>query len=235
MRDTSLDHLTKEDAYQAVRVFAFWDTFGWVKFRQGELKDAEKYVNCAWMVRSIGVIGEHLGQIYEQQGRKEVAIQMYKMALASGASSQETRDRLLALAGPDAKIETMIEEGRQLQKESSTMNTKNTHHTEGFAEFWILLSPGPTVRGVKFTNGDEELKPFEKDLESVTYPNSFPEATELKLLRRGRLACMNSSPDCRLQMVPTQSVPVDGLPSSTLSVAGSIGRVRLGGAVGGRG
>ncbi len=34
---------------------------------------------------------------------------------------------------------------------------------EGFAEFWILLSPGPTVRGIKFVNGDEELKSFEKD------------------------------------------------------------------------
>ena len=155
------------------------------------------------------------------------------MALAGGASTLETHDRLITLMGADAKIEAMTDQGRQLLKETKTINIRNTHHAEGFVEFWILLSPGPTVRGVKFANGDEELKPVEKDLEGVMYPDSFPEATELRLLRRGRLSCANSSPDCRLLMVSAQSVPTDDLQASTPSVAGSVGRVRLGGAVAG--
>ena len=125
----------------------------------------------------------------------------------------------------------MIEEGRRLLKESRTIPVKNSHQVEGFAEFWILLSPGPKVLGVKFVTGDEELTPFAKDLESVSYPNTFPEATELKLLRRGRLACSHSSTDCYLQMISSLNVQTDELAATVPSVAGDVGRVRIGGNV----
>jgi TonB family protein len=113
-------------------------------------------------------------------------------------------------------------------KESRTIKIKNSHQLEGFAEFWILLSPGPTMRGVKFASGDEELKPFEKDLQSVPYPDCFPEATEIRLLRRGRLSCTNSSPDCKLSMVSSQNIPTEELQSAIPSVAGSVSRIAVG-------
>jgi TonB family protein len=234
MRDTSLDHLTREDAYLTTRISTFWDTWGWIQFQQGNLKEAEKYVKSSWMIRSLSVNGDHLGQIYERQGNKADAIRMYEMALASSSPVPETRERLVALAGPDSKIDVMTEEGRAALKESQTIVIKNAHHAEGFAEFWILLSPGPAVRGVKFANGDEELTPYEKDLAVLNYPDSFPEATEIKILRRARLSCTNSSPDCKLLLLSSQSVPAEDLQSSTPSVAGnigSVGRVTLAGNV----
>jgi TonB family protein len=231
MRDTSLDHITKEDSSKASRIAAYWDTFGWVRFQQGQLRDAEKYLKSAWMISSSSVIADHLGQIYERQDRKAEAIQMYKIALASDSPPAETHDRLTALTAPDFKADQVAEEGRHLSKESRTIAVKNSHHVEGFAEFWILLSPGPTVRGVKFANGDEELEVFEKDLQGISYSDSFPEATEIRLLRRGRLSCVTSSPDCRLLLMPSVSVPTDDLPSATPSVAGDAGRVALSGAV----
>lgn len=110
-----------------------------------------------------------------------------------------------------------------------------SHQAEGFAEFWILFSPGPVVRGVKYISGDDELALFAKDLESVAYPNVFPEATELRLLRRGRLACTRSSPDCRLQMISSLSVPTEDMaviaPSVAGNLAGDLGRIRVGGNV----
>jgi TonB family protein len=231
MRDTSLDHLTREDSYKASRIASYWDTWGWIRFQTGDLPEAEKYVRCAWLIHPLGINSDHLGQIYEKQGRKADAIRMYQMALATDSSAGETRERLAALAGPEANIATMTEEGRSLLKESSTIAVKNSHQVEGFAEFWILLSPGPAVRGVKFISGDDELAPFAKDLESVPYPNTFPEATELKLLRRARLACTHSSPDCRLQMISSLSVPTEEMAVTVPSVAGDIGRIRVGGNV----
>jgi TonB family protein len=231
MQNTSLDHLTREDTNQASRIASFWDTFGWIKFQDNELPEAERYVRCAWMVHSLSINSDHLGQIYEKQGRKADAVRMYQMALAADSSATETRVRLAALSGQDANIDAMIEEGHKLLKESRTIAVKNSHQAEGFAEFWILLSPGPTVRDVKFITGDEDLAPFAKDLESIRYPDSFPEATELKLLRRGRLACTHSSPDCQLQMVSSQNVATDELAVSAPSVAGDVGRIRIGGNV----
>jgi TonB family protein len=231
MRDTSLDHLTREDASLASRIASYWDTWGWIRFQENDLTEAEKYARCAWLIHSLNINSDHLGQIYEKQGRKAEAIRMYQMALAADSSATETRQRLAALAGPDAKIDTMIEEGRGLLKESRSIEVKNTHQLEGFAEFWILLSPGPAVRGVKFISGDEELAPFAKDLERVSYPNTFPEATELRLLRRGRLACSGSAPDCHLQMISSLNVPNEELAVTMPSVAGDVGRVRMGGNV----
>jgi TonB family protein len=232
MRDTSLDHVTREDTFLASQIASYWDTWGWIQFQQGNFKEAERYVKSSWLIHSLSVNGDHLGQIFERQGRKAEAIRMYQMALASASPAPETRDRLLALTGPDGKIDAMTEEGRALLKESQTIVVKNSHQVEGFAEFWVLLSPGPSVRGVKFANGDEELTSFEKDLASVAYPDSFPEATEIKILRRARLSCANSLPDCKLLMISSQSVPTADLQSSTPSVAGSIGpiaRIKLGG------
>lgn len=231
MRDTTLEHLSREDANQASRIASYWDTWGWIRFQENDLPEAEKYVRCAWMVHSLSVNSDHLGQIYERLGKKSDAIRMYQMALASDPPATETRERLAALAGPDAKIDQMIEEGQRLLKEARTIAVKNSHQVEGFAEFWILLSPGPKVLGVKYVTGDEELTPFTKDLESLSYPNTFPEATELRLLRRGRLACSRSSTDCHLQMISSLNVQTDELAATLPSVAGDVGRVRIGGSV----
>jgi TonB family protein len=231
MRDTSLDHLTREDTYQASRIASYWDTWGWIRFQENDLSAAENYVRCAWMVHSLSINSDHLGQIYEKLGRKLDALRMYQMAVSSDPSANEMRGRLAALAGPDANLDQMIEEGQRLLKESRTMAVKNSHQVEGFGEFWILLSPGPKVLGVKFVAGDVELTPFTKDLESLSYPNIFPEATEMRLLRRARLACSRSSPDCHLQMISSLNVQTDELAATLPSVAGEVGRILVGGNV----
>ncbi|HXH67646.1 MAG TPA: TonB family protein, partial [Candidatus Limnocylindrales bacterium] len=231
MRDTSLEHLTREDAYKASRIASYWDTWGWIRFQENDLPAAENYVRCAWMVHSLGINSDHLGQIYEKLGKRSDAVRMYQMAVASDPSETAPRERLAALAPPDANTDQMIEEGKRLLKESRTITVKNSHQVEGFAEFWILLSPGPKVLGVKFVTGDEELAPFANDLQTVSYPNTFPETTELRLLRRGRLACSRSSTDCNLQMISSSNVQADELAATVPSVAGDVGRVRIEGNV----
>jgi hypothetical protein len=91
-----------------------------------------------------------------------------------------------------------------------TVAIPNTHDADGVAEFWILLSPGPKVLGTKFINGDEVLRPFTKDLESAAYPDTFPEATNIRLVRRGRLACVRGEGvPCRLLLASAEAVRVD--------------------------
>ena len=89
MRDTSLEHLTREDTIQASRVASYWDTRGWIRFQENDLQEAEKYVRCAWMVHSVSINSDHLGQIYEKLGKRSDAVRMYQMALASDPSATE--------------------------------------------------------------------------------------------------------------------------------------------------
>jgi protein TonB len=50
-------------------------------------------------------------------------------------------------------------------------------------------------------------------------------------MRRARLSCTSSVPDCQLQVLSSRSVPTDELAVSAPSVAGNVGRIQLGGKV----
>lgn len=206
MRGTSLDHVTNEDVRLSASLAAFWDTLGWIRFQQGNLPDAEKYVRGAWLVHSTGEVGDHLAQIYERQGRKQEAIHQYELSLAAAHPMAETRGRLASLLGSDNDIDHLTEQAKLQLKEARTIQIKNSHAAEGIAEFWVLLSPGPKVRGAKFITGDDELAQFSKDIEAAAFLDCFPEATEVQLLRRARLSCPSSAPNCSLLLMSAETV-----------------------------
>ncbi|HEY3926859.1 MAG TPA: DUF3857 domain-containing protein [Candidatus Koribacter sp.] len=58
----------------ATNLAAIWDTLGWVYFQAGELKRAESYLHAAWTLMQNADVGDHLGQLYEKEGRKKDAI-----------------------------------------------------------------------------------------------------------------------------------------------------------------
>jgi TonB family protein len=231
MQSPSLDHITNEDVRRTAALAAYWDTFGWIRFQQGKLAEAEKYVKSAWMLHSTGEVGDHLAQIYEKEGRKPEAIHQYELALATTQPMPETRGRLASLLGGDHDVDNPTEQAKTQLKEARTIRIKNSHQGEGLAEFWILMSPGPKVRGVKFITGDDELAQFSKDLEAGSFPDCFPEATEVELLRRGRLSCPPSSSNCSLLLMSAETVQPAELSGFGAPPEIPTGRVRLDGNV----
>jgi tetratricopeptide (TPR) repeat protein len=85
----------------------YWETMGWIKFKQNDLKSAKAYISAAWMINDDATIGDHLGQIYENEGRKDDAIHAYALALNCSHPPPETRGRLAALVG-DKKVDSEI-------------------------------------------------------------------------------------------------------------------------------
>src|SRR5208337_858582 len=53
---------------------------------------------------------------------------------------------------------------------------------------------------------DDELAQFSKDIEAAAFPDCFPEATEVQLLRRARLSCSPSAPNCSLFLMSAETV-----------------------------
>ena len=226
MRDISLEYIHKEHVYRTQQISTYWDTLGWLRFQAGDLHEAERYVQSALMLGPSSIISDHLGQIYEKQGRKEDAIRMYQMGLAGDQPPVGARERLAALLAPETNIDAVIEAGHIKLKEFETIAVKNAGQMEGTAEFWILLSP-PGSTESKFVTGDQKLAPLAKDLQGIAYPNSFPEATQLKLLRRGRLWCAHPSSDCELMMVSSPSALTEGLEPGPQNVPGHPDRVKF--------
>ena len=63
-----------------------WDTLGWIYFQSGNSAGAEKYIRSAWLLGQDAIVGEHLGEIYEKQGKNREAAHVYELALAAEGS-----------------------------------------------------------------------------------------------------------------------------------------------------
>jgi TonB family protein len=229
LQSASLEHVNNDDVRHTAALAAYWDTFGWIRFQQGKLEEAEKYVKSAWLVRSIGEITDHLAQIYEKEGRKEEAIQMYEMALATTQPMPETRGRLAALLGSESEIDQLTEHAKPQLKEARSIQIKNSRQAEGIAQFWVVVSPGPKIRAVKFITGDDELAPLSQDIEAASFPDCFPEAKEVQLIRRGTLSCAPTSPNCSLMLTSADTVQPAEAEGSGATFSGPVNRLRVGG------
>jgi tetratricopeptide (TPR) repeat protein len=214
LRNVSLDRLTPQELPLVPSLIAYWDTLGWVYFNQGNLKQAEKYVSSAWQLGHHGEVGDHLGQIYEKQGKQDLALRTYALCLSGLRPIPETRDRLASLAGGSAKVDGTVAQHKEELQQLRTINLGKVAKETGSAEFFVLLSRGPasaaTVEAVKFAAGDEKLKVFTEALRTAEYRLPFPDDTPVKILRRGILSCSTATGNCTfVLMLPDDVRTVD--------------------------
>jgi tetratricopeptide (TPR) repeat protein/transglutaminase-like putative cysteine protease len=214
LRNVSLDRLTPQDLPLVPSLIAYWDTLGWVYFGEGNLDKAEKYIAAAWELGQHGEVGDHLGQIYEKEGKKERAQRTYALSLNGLRPIPETRDRLAALAGGSAKVDAAIAKYKDELQQARTIDLGKVAKETATAEFFLLLSRGKgsaaTVEAVKFASGDEKLKVFTDALRTAEYRLTFPDDTPVKVLRRGVLSCSTATGTCTfVLMLPDDVRTVD--------------------------
>jgi tetratricopeptide (TPR) repeat protein len=205
LRNVSLDRLTPQDLPLVPSLIAYWDTLGWVFFGEGNLDKAGKYVGAAWQLGQHGEVGDHLGQIYEKQGKKDLALRTYALALTGLRPIPETRDRLSSLAGGSVKADASVAKYKDELQQVRTIDLGKVAKETGSAEFFVLLSRGKgadaTVEAVKFASGDEKLKVFTDALRTAEYRLTFPDDTPAKILRRGILSCSTATGSCAFVLI----------------------------------
>ena len=198
----TLSNLQAEDLRRMALLAAYWDTLGWAYFRSGELTVAEKYLHSAWVLDQAAVTGDHLGQLYEREGKKKEAAHMYELAYAVDNTLSGLSERYLNLTGndiSDSAAPRLIRRGAKITSETvwageelshvRTLKVERITTKTVSAEFFVLLSPGPKVDGVKFIRGAEELKNAGQRLSSLKFPVEFPDAHPARIVRRGILMC----------------------------------------------
>jgi tetratricopeptide (TPR) repeat protein/transglutaminase-like putative cysteine protease len=214
LRNVSLDRLTPQDLPLVPSLIAYWDTLGWVYFSENNLDKAEKYVGAAWQLGQHGEVGDHLGQIYEKQGKKDLAQRTYALSLNGLRPIPETRDRLASLTGGSSKVDAAVAKHKDELQQVRTVDLGKVAKETGSAEFFVLLSRGKasdaTVEAVKFASGDEKLKVFTDALRTAEYRLTFPDDTPVKILRRGILSCSTATGNCSfVLMLPDDVRTVD--------------------------
>jgi tetratricopeptide (TPR) repeat protein/transglutaminase-like putative cysteine protease len=201
----SLTGLNSADLNCMPQLASYWDTLGWVYFRQGDPEKAQKYVDAAWNLEQTRVIGEHLAQIYEKQGRKEAA--EHQHALAQAVPDPE-RVRIAVgnsgnIVGPH-RPEQNAPAQELLQMRRTTLGKLSAQ--KGHAEFFVLLAPGGSVEDVKFIRGDEQIRPLGRQLASLKFKAPLPDDAPVKIVRRGALLCNGGESDCEFTLFHPSSV-----------------------------
>lgn len=206
LRNTTLEQLSDRDLGLVSSLSAYWDTLGWVHFVKGDSDAAEKYILAAWNLGQHADIGDHLGQIYEKQKKKDEAIRAYALALNCVRPDPETRNRLAALVGKQ-KVDAVVTQYKgELEQQRTIKLGKATQ--AGSADFFVLLDSEKSravPEGAKFVSGDEKLKGFATALQSAKYGLNFPDDIATKALRRGTLSCASGG-ECQFVMIPPDDV-----------------------------
>jgi len=193
-----LSDLKKEDLAYTPALAAYWDSLGWVYFRMGNLDSAEKYLNSAWLLSQSPTIGDHLGQVYEKQHRKDAAVHIYRLALYRSSlrpraipseEEKETGSRLEHLspgsAGDSHNVPATSDELSRIR----TFKLPRLVPKSASAEFFLLLAPDSKVEDVKFISGSKQLESSAKTLRAIDFKSAFPDNGPARLLRRGILSC----------------------------------------------
>ena len=197
-RNLSVDSVTAMGLWTVGSLAAQWDTLGWVHFAKGDLSRAEKFVRASWLLIQNAEVGDHLGQIYEKEGRRDEAARMYALSLAAERPDGRTSGRLAALLEPGQGVDAVVERHRHELVQERTLNV-NANAPGGSADFFVLFARGG-VEAVKFIGGDERLRSSADALRAVKYEAVFPDDTPAKILRRGTLSCPAERRECHFVM-----------------------------------
>jgi tetratricopeptide (TPR) repeat protein len=202
-----------EEDFQLMPLLASsWDTLGWIKFEMGDIANAEKYVAASWELNQNPVVGEHLVEIYEKQ--KKLARAAMVCFLAQSAFGHEEVDAKLAEEMrrlhthlPQRSISPPVE-----LSEMRTVHVSFRAKLQGksrTAEVVISIDAESKVE-VAFKPGAEELANGREALARTKYPQSFPDGTAARIVRKGFFSCSIYTKDCVLIFVPLYDAAVPG-------------------------
>jgi tetratricopeptide (TPR) repeat protein len=206
LRTISIDAIHTSDISNVVSLEHYWDTLGWIKFQQGDLAVAEKYLSAAWAMGDDGVIGDHLAQLYERQNRKAEAIKTYSLALAGAAAPLETQQRLATLLGDARQVDNAVTKVRSELTQRRVSKLKRVPVESAKAEFWVLSSPAGRAQEVRFISGDEKLRNAASDIQAIPLATPLPTEDDIQILRRGMLSCSTVARECLFALVPVEGV-----------------------------
>jgi tetratricopeptide (TPR) repeat protein len=203
----TLDDLKLKDLQSVKVLAAYWDTLGWVNFRLGQIKEAESYLNAAWRLNQESEIADHLGQVYEAEGKKHDAMVAYSGAVAAGHASDHSHKRLDELERVESRRTGQVDVlALQDQRTINLEKFPNKPSKHASAEFFVLLAPGPKIAAVKFISGSEDLRGANQVLSAAQIDAVFPDDHPARILRRGVLDCEPEVPGCVFVLFPPNDV-----------------------------
>jgi tetratricopeptide (TPR) repeat protein len=202
-------------AFSAMRLVGLaWARLGWAKYLRGENLAAMQFLNSAWLLSGSGAVANRLGQIYEKQGQADKARHMYALAVAAGgAGIADSRERLTRLGVDAAASQGEVAEATKDLVQARTVKLGQLKlgaitTKQASAKFNLVFDGSPQPDRAEFVEGDDTLRSAGEQMRDKDFPVRFPDASSIKIVRRGELTCGSSG--CAVELLPIEGQPAAG-------------------------
>jgi Flp pilus assembly protein TadD/transglutaminase-like putative cysteine protease len=203
-RNLSVEHVTARDLWHVTSLASYWDTLGWVLYAKGNAAAAERFVKASWVLAQHPEVGDHLAQIYKDQGRRDEAIGTYALALSVKAPDERIRARLAELVGKDHVADVVKRcENELVARRTAALDAAGP--AGGTADFFVLFNHDGAVESVRFITGDERLRGMSDSVRAAKYMIMFPDDTPAKVLRRGTVTCSSAGACTIVMRLPAEA------------------------------
>jgi tetratricopeptide (TPR) repeat protein/transglutaminase-like putative cysteine protease len=211
LQNATLDPLAAAQVSGAFDQPHYWDTLGWIYFKSGDLVQAERWVRAAWMLGQDPPVGEHLAMIYEKQGHRARALDIYAQAAglgvapeSSGTAPDSSRAALARLVGAD-QVAQHITLARTALVEQRTIKLPRLAPVAARADVVLLMAADGRITQIRFLKGDERLRAPLATVKSLKAPALQPDAQTMTFVRHGVVGC--SANGCTLVLMRPADVP----------------------------
>lgn len=214
LKSVHLDDLNGEKMQSVVSLAGAWDTEGWISFLTGDLPKAEKMVDAAWMLAQHGVVADHLSRIYEKEGKKDDAVRLAQLSLATSDKPAGASEHLQKLVPPKTvqmkATQTSLEKTVTVTAAAAspgelsklwTVMVPEFSRSKGSAEFFVLFS-AKGVEDVSFISGDEDLRGAKDAIAKAKFDEPFGDDGPEKIVRHAILSCSQyTHPNCQMVLL----------------------------------
>jgi len=205
---------------------AYWDTLGWIKYKQGNLASAERYLRAASDLTDDPTIQMHMGRIEEAAGHKESAIHFYLTALeptqvvtlrvyqdgklvpqperTPSPDEKAARNRLTALAGSRQKVDELLKEASYNRNWKRTVTVPFTESQEQREQFVVILTPGPKISTSAISPEFKEQPRLLGRFQGKVPPQTFPDSNVTRIPRVANIHCLTNPAQCEFEFLPTE-------------------------------
>ena len=158
------------------------------------------------MLNQTSFVGDHLGQVYEKQGKRQAAVRMYAAAVALDSLATEAQGRLQRLAGTKLRADAAVSAARERLSQERTVNLGKLGPHQATAQFLVLFTPGPKVEQVKFLEGPDDMRSLDKAISAAKFDVPFQDDAPTRLVRQGMVYC-DQMTGCQFVFMPLESNP----------------------------
>jgi len=182
----------------------FWDTLGWILFKEGKLEEAQSYIAPAWRVSLRGEIGDHLGQVLEARGKKNEAAMAYGLARTALTQDSDPDSRrhitesLDRLKSEGAKPEH--DTGSQALQDLRTFKIERAKDTSGWGAFRLEVTTTGVIESQQMS-GEKPLDAIKPALAAMKFSGFLPPDSKAHLLLSAVVDCSMGT-KCDVVLVP---------------------------------